>query len=91
MQQGIFQRFTGLDVQMVGGFVQQQEIGFGEHQPEQQQPRPLSAAKGGHHFIYFLAPEQENRQRIPDFRFRHPGMPVPDFIQYGFAVVQTTL
>ena len=76
---------------MVGGLVQQQEIGFGEHQLEKQHPGPLPAGKGAHRLEHVLPFEEEHRQSGAHLGLGKAGMLVPNFIDDGFFVVEALL
>ena len=86
--QRVLQDFLAGDVQMVGGLVQDQEIGLGEHQLRQGHPAALAA---GEHFDlleHVLSGEQEGRQDVADLRIRERRIFVRDFFKNGFIRMQ---
>ena len=44
----VLQPFDGVQIQVVGGFVQQNQVGFGDHHGGQGNPLALTTRKGGH-------------------------------------------
>ena len=54
-----------LDVQVVGGLVQHQQVDFFVHQHTQAQAALLAAGQGGYRFEHVLAPEFEGGQPVP--------------------------
>ena len=54
-----------LDVQMVGGLVQDQQVDFAVHQHTQPQTALLPAGQGGHWLEHVLPPELEGGQPVP--------------------------
>ena len=65
MGNGFFDPFPGSQVQMVGGFVQNQQIGPGKHNQAKPQPGPFAAGELRDGFKLILAPEPEGSQAIP--------------------------
>jgi hypothetical protein len=59
--QGLFQRPHGVDVQVVGGFVQQQHIGSGFEHAGQVHPVALPAGEHPHFFLLVGLPEKLKR------------------------------
>ena len=67
---------------MVGRFVQNQKVHFGEHQFCKRQPRALAARENRNFLEYVLARKAEERQGLTDLRFGSRGVGVPEFVQY---------
>ena len=67
---------------MVGRFVQNQKVHFGEHQFCKRQPRALAARENRNFLEYVLACKAEERQGLTDLRFGSRGVGVPEFVQY---------
>ncbi|CDC63944.1 putative ATP-binding component of ABC transporter [Clostridium sp. CAG:448] len=74
---GIFQYLTGVNVQMVGRFVQYQKIHAGKNQFCQCQARPFPTAEHTDGFVYVLADKAEKRQGVPDLGFGLARVGVP--------------
>ena len=62
----IFQDFDVLDVEVVGGFVEHQQVGPGERHEGQRHAGPLAAAEGADFAEHFVAGEAEGAEVILD-------------------------
>ena len=87
----VLKHLAGVHVQMVGGFVQYEQVVVPEHELAQRHPPALAAGQSAHLAEHILAREQEQPQRASDFTRLEQGKVVPDFAQYVFFRVQVGL
>ena len=83
--QGIFQNLLGDDVQMVGGLVQDKEIGLRKHQLCQGYPAPLAAAQSVDGLEHIVAGEEEGGQHVADLRIGQIRIGIGNFLKNGFV------
>ena len=62
--EGAHQRLDGLEVEVVGGLVEQQDVGLLDHLPREDQPRGL-AAREGLELLAGLVLREEDRRQVP--------------------------
>ena len=84
----IFQDFLGDHIQMIGGLVQDQEVGLGEHELGQGYASLLAAAQIADPLEDFLACEEEGSQKAADLCVVHGRVLVGDLLEHGLIVVQ---
>ena len=63
----VLKHLAGVHVQMVGGFVQYEQVVVPEHELAQRHPPALAAGQSAHLAEHILAREQEQPQRASDF------------------------
>ena len=80
-EQQVFQPQDRVDIEMVGGLVEQQQVGLGHQRLAQQHAALEAAGKIGEGFI--------GRQRQPRYRGRNPGFEVPGVV--GFDLILQAL
>ena len=76
--QRLGQVLAGVDVQMVGRLVQEQQVRAFQHDLCKAQPGQLAAGQGLAGLEDRLAPEAQLCQMAADFQLGHPGVLVPD-------------
>ena len=69
-QQRVLEDLLGLDIQMVGRFVENQRIGAAEHQLEQRESCFLAAGQAADPQEYLISAKQEATQNRAHFRIR---------------------
>ena len=82
--QCFLQDFLGSNIQMIGRLVQDQKIGFGEHQLCKGNTASLSTGKRGNHLEYIIPCEQKGCQHIADLCFCKSRIGIGDFLEYCF-------
>ena len=88
VDQGVLQDFLGGNVQVVGGLVQDQEVGLGEHKLCQGDPASFSAAQVFDALEHVVAGEQEGGQHVADLGVVHVGVGVLKFVKKSFLHVE---
>ncbi len=86
-----FQHLAAVHVQVVGGFVQQQEVIFPEHQLGQRHAPALPARQRGDLAERVVPREQELPQRASYAALLHHGKRIPHFVQHRVVQVQVLL
>ena len=84
--EGPLELFLGLHVQVVGGFVQHQQVGRPLHDLAQPHLGRLAPGKGGHPGGDVVIGKPAGRQGCPDFRIAHPRIFLPQFLQGSVLV-----
>lgn len=77
-RQGLGEGLPGVNIQMVCGLVQKEQVGPLEQNLGEPQPGQLAAREGVAGLKDRLAPEAQFRQMAPDFQLGHPGVFVPE-------------
>ena len=88
--EGLGKVFAGVDVQMVGGLVQKQQVGPFQHDLRKAQAGQLAAGKRLAGLEHRLAPEAQLCQMAAHLQLGHAGVLVPDHIDDP-ALPQTVL
>lgn len=70
--QSLLKYLLGLDVQMIGRFIQNQEIGRMQKHAHQRHAGALASGKHANALVYVIPPEQETAKQIPDHGRRFP-------------------
>ena len=79
-----FQDFLGGDVQMVGGLVQNEKIGFGEHELCQGNTTPFTAAQVFDPLEHIIPGKEECCKHISDLCFGKSWIRVGNFLKNSF-------
>ena len=88
LAQRLIQCLLGVQIQMVGGLVQDQHIGLAQHHNGKLELGPLTAGQRPHLLIDILAGEQYIAQHGADCHLIEPGIAVPQLIQSGLFIVK---
>ena len=84
-----FQPFDGLQIQVVGRLIQQQDIRFGQQQPDKRDPGLLSAGKLPDPPFQVFRPEPETGKHRPHFRIPVIAVKRLEFLlRFGIPVQQ---
>ena len=73
-EQRVLERLAALDVEVVGGLVEDQDIGAGGDKDRQREPPLLPAGDVLQLFLDVGAGEQEAAEQVPRLRPRQPGL-----------------
>ena len=90
-QQSILEDFLAVDVQMVGGLVQDQGVGSAKHHFQQRQPGFLAAGQAPHLQKHVFPAEQETSQNRPHLGIRVQPVRLFQLFQYRVPVVEQEL
>ncbi len=86
--EGHGQGLDGLDVEVGGGFVHQQEVGGIDEEFDEVEAALLAAAKHGGGFVDFFLSEHEGAEDAAGFVFVHGGGGGEDFFEDVFVGVE---
>ena len=85
--QSVLQHFFGEHIQMVGRFVQHQQVCFGKHDFCQRNATFFAAAEGRNLFEYVILRKDKGCQHIADFPCGQSGVSIGNFIENGLVAV----
>jgi hypothetical protein len=86
--QRLGQRFAHFDVEVVGGLVEQQQIGLLPHEKRQRQPRFLAAGKATHRMRDHVAAEVESAEKVAQLLLARRGIDPREMPQRRFVGTQ---
>ena len=87
LQRGL-QRLAGVNIQVVGGLVQHEQIHFRQDQLAEGQPRPLAAREDADGLEHRVPDEAELSEGTPHLGLGHAGVGVPQLVQHGLGGVK---
>jgi len=88
MAQGFEQHFLGLEIKVIGRFVQQQQIGRPQQQNGQGQAVFFAPGQDRHRFLHIVPGKQEGAKDVPHPRHHVEGRRIRDLLQHGGFRIQ---
>ena len=89
--EGIFQNFAGNDIQMVGRLVEDQQVGFGQHELCQRDTAFFTAGEFAYKLEYIVPGKEKGSQQVSDLCIGHGRKGVGNLFKNGITVVQDVM
>ena len=86
--EGVLQHFLGDQVEVVGRLVEDQEVGFGEHEFGEGYTPFFAAAQVADPLEDLFTGKEEGGEQAPDLRVGHGRVFIGDFLENGIVIVE---